>query len=66
MIGNFSAEEERGLRERVASGCVLLCPRCKVPMSSSVIPPRDDVSYVRTRTLLQCAACDLRCVVDGK
>ena len=63
---SYSAEEETGLRREVAEGRVPACPRCGEPMARTPIPPRSDVAYVRSRTLLHCQKCVLRCVVDVK
>jgi hypothetical protein len=66
MTASYSATEEEALRREVADGQSPICPRCGEIMIRTLIPPRPDVAYVRTRSLLQCTPCDLRCVVDEK
>jgi hypothetical protein len=53
----FSRGEARQLREAWRAGHPLHCPRCALPLSPTVVPPRSDVAYVRRRTLLLCEGC---------
>ena len=66
MTHSFTPEEERTLQLELADGSTPLCPRCGTPLGITPIPPKPEVAYVRTRAILQCRSCNLRCVVDRK
>ena len=66
MADMFTLEEEELLSRELARGRVPLCPRCGCHMETTSVPPRPEVGYVRTRAILQCGPCGLRCVVDRK
>lgn len=64
MTKAFSAEEERALQESLSLDHPPECPRCGGPMNLTDVPPRSEVAYVRSRVLLHCRRCHLKCVVD--
>ena len=66
MTDFFTPEEERNLQLELAGGSTPLCPRCGSPMGTPPVPPKPEVAYVRTRAILQCRPCNLKCVVDRK
>jgi hypothetical protein len=65
VTDEFTAVEERALRESLSTDHSPECPRCGRPMDLMDIPPRPEVAYVRVRAILQCGTCHLKCVVDG-
>jgi hypothetical protein len=66
MRDNFTADEERSLRETLIRGETPSCPRCRGALELTPILPGKEVAYVRDRVLIQCGACRLKGVVDRR
>lgn len=66
MRENYTAGEEKRLRDAVARGEIPRCPRCGGLLEQAPIPPRRDVAYVRDRVVLQCVSCGRKAVVDRR
>jgi hypothetical protein len=63
---NFTADEERSLREALIRGETPSCPRCRGALELTTILPAREVAYVRDRVLIQCGFCGLKGVVDRR
>ena len=64
MAGQFEPHEVERIRAALAGGSDPVCPRCGGPFDRTAVPPREDVSYVRDRLWLTCAACGTGLVMD--
>lgn len=64
MTRDYSPEEERELREALATPPPHFCPRCGSRLVFTPIRPNPGVSYVRSRVLLQCPGCGRRAALD--
>jgi hypothetical protein len=62
----FSRPQVRELERAVRAGAHPACPVCAVALDERVVPPRDDVSYVRDRIWLLCPSCRRSAVVDRR
>lgn len=60
----FTAEEEARIREALAKGSDLVCPRCGSRMDSVPILTSPAVAYVRARVRATCDRCRVAIVVD--
>jgi len=60
----YTEEQRRGLARAVQVGERPPCPACGAVLDRRDVPPRPDVSYVRDRVWLSCAACQRTVVVD--
>ena len=63
MAGPLSPAERKTIQEGVRGGGSS-CPRCKIPLRTTMIPPRQDVAYVRNRVLIECDRCGLKEALD--
>ena len=64
MPETYTGAEVRALS--AAAEDHLVCPRCGSPLDRRPIPPRPDVSYVRTRLWVVCPGCHRSAVVDRR
>ena len=61
----YTADERHALERSVAGGR-LDCPRCGAGLEMRDVPHRSEVSYVRDRGWLLCAACGASAVLDRR
>lgn len=61
---NFTADEEKDLRESLRTGIPPECPRCKSGLEVHDVEPRKGVPYVRRRVWLVCSHCKRSVVVN--
>ncbi len=66
MHKSANSREEGTLRKQLAGGASPVCPRCATPLRVTSVPPRSDVSYVRSRVVLTCESCGLKAALDRK
>ena len=66
MKGSATPQEEKALRDDMRRGETPGCPHCGTPLTGTPVPPRQDVSYVRDRVILNCFSCGFRVVLDTK
>lgn len=64
MTGAYSPGEEALLRKALATGSAPACPRCGSPLRATPVLPPPQVSYVRSRIVLECDPCHIRTVLD--
>jgi hypothetical protein len=63
---SFTHSEVHELARAVRMGTQPICPVCDVLLDETVVPPREDVSYVRDRVWLVCPTCHRTAVVDRR
>jgi len=66
MRKSANSREEGALRKQLAGGGSPVCPRCTTLLQVTSVPPRSDVSYVRSRVVLTCESCGLKAALDRK
>jgi hypothetical protein len=64
--GSFGREEAAGIRQAWAAGMAPECPRCRVVLDPTPVPPRSDVAYVRDRFILVCRSCGRSAAVERR
>lgn len=63
----FTAEEQRAVREAFAAGRAVTCPRCAVAMAASALGGGSfGLGYARRREWLRCPQCRRSVLFDVK
>ena len=63
----YDADEQRAIRDAVASGVMPVCPRCRVPMTARPIGGGSfGLGYARRREWLICPQCRRSAIFDLK
>jgi ribosomal protein S27AE len=60
----YTRSERKSIADGLRSGDPATCPRCGGRLDEWPVPPRSDVSYVRDRLWLVCAACARSVILD--
>ncbi len=65
MAERVSLSKEKALERQVRFG-VAECLRCGSTLRLTPVPPRPDLSYVRSRAVVACGECGFKTAADRK